>query len=549
MFEAAELGHKIDKKRYDQDAPILRTALLDAQYEMLERKKFPLIVLISGVDGAGKGETVNLLSEWMDPRHLQVHAMGALTDEEEAHPPMWRFWRALPPRGKTGIFFGSWYTVPIVDRVMKRIEDSRLNTSIVEIRRFERMLHDEGALILKFWFHLGKKVQKKRLKSLEKDPRTRWRVTPQDWKNFRRYDEFREVSERVLRETSTGEAPWQIVEGEDSNYRSLTVGNAILSALQRRFDEEKQPLQSVRRTSTAAPLTPSIDQVHLLDSLDLSRKIDKGEYETRLEELQGHLNLLTRHKNFRKISVLCAFEGPDAAGKGGSIRRITAALDARTYTVIPVAAPTEEEKVQPYLWRFWRHIPGRGRVILFDRSWYGRVLVERVEGFCSEEDWMRAYSEINDFEGQLVQSNILVFKFWLQISKEEQLARFEERQNIAFKRFKITEEDWRNRDKWELYNIAASDMIERTNTRHAPWTMVEANDKRFTRIKILETLCERIERTLLIGYFLYLFKISLGQGFLSYHSNVSMGIVFLVGILFWYLIFCVLLQRCASLSR
>ncbi|MCS6900077.1 MAG: polyphosphate:AMP phosphotransferase [Myxococcales bacterium] len=497
MFEAAELGHKIDKKRYEQEVPPLRAALLDAQYEMLERKKFPLIILISGVDGAGKGETVNLLNEWMDPRHVQVHAMGKPTDEEDDRPRMWRFWRALPPRGKTGIFFGSWYTDPIVHRVLNLSDDRTLDHQIGEILRFERMLHDEGVLVLKFWFHLGKKVQKKRLKTLEKDPRTRWRVTPQDWKNFERYDDFRTISERVLRETSTGAAPWQVVEGLDANYRNLTVGNAILSALRRRFAEEDRPPAERRRSTAApAPLTPSIDQVHLLDKLDLSRKLDKDTYETKLEEQQGRLNLLTRHKNFRKRALICVFEGADAAGKGGSIRRITAALDARFYKVIPIAAPTEEEKAQPYLWRFWRHIPGHGNVLIFDRSWYGRVLVERVEGFCAEEDWMRAYGEINDFEEQLTQANMIVAKFWLQISKEEQLARFEERQAIDFKRFKITEEDWRNREKWDLYQIAASDMIERTNTKHAPWTLVEANDKRFTRIKILDTLCDRLEKAL-----------------------------------------------------
>jgi polyphosphate:AMP phosphotransferase len=497
MFEAAELGHKIDKKRYEEEAPALRAALLEAQYEMLRRKKFPLLILISGVDGAGKGETVNLLNEWMDPRHIQVHAMGRPTDEEDDRPPMWRFWRALPPRGKSGIFFGSWYTDPIVDRVLERSDDRALDHSVAEILSFERMLHDEGALILKFWFHLSKKSQKRRLKSLEKDPRTRWRVTPQDWKNFERYGEFRRVSERVLRETSTGGAPWQIVEGEDGNYRNLTVGNALLSALRRRFEEDDRPAGQARRAAQApAPLTPSIDRVHLLDSLDLSRKLDKDEYETRLEEQQGRLNLLTRHKNFKKTALLCVFEGADAAGKGGSIRRITSALDARIYSIIPIAAPTEEEKAQPYLWRFWRHIPGHGRVVMFDRSWYGRVLVERVEGFCAEDDWMRAYSEINDFEEQLARARMVVAKFWLQISQEEQLARFQERQSIDFKRFKITEEDWRNREKWPLYSVAASDMIERTSTELAPWTMVEANDKRYARIKIIETLCDRLERAL-----------------------------------------------------
>ncbi len=191
--------------------------------------------------------------------------------------------------------------------------------------------------------------------------------------------------------------------------------------------------------------------------------------------------------------MVLVFEGNDAAGKGGSVRRIIQALDARSYRVIPVAAPTEEERDQPYLWRFWRNLPRKGRFAIFDRSWYGRVLVERVEGFCSQADWMRAYGEINDFEEQMVRHRTVVVKLWLSISKDEQLKRFEEREKIGFKRFKITDEDWRNREKWDEYEMAVCDMIDRTSSEIAPWTLVEANDKYFARVKVLETLCERIE--------------------------------------------------------
>lgn len=196
------------------------------------------------------------------------------------------------------------------------------------------------------------------------------------------------------------------------------------------------------------------------------------------------------------MSTIIMFEGADAAGKGGSIRRITQAVDARIYNITPIAAPTEEERAQPYLWRFWRHIPAKGRLAIFDRSWYGRVLVERVEGFCSEQDWMRAYAEINDFEEQLTQNGILLLKFWLQISPEEQLRRFEEREQISFKRYKITEEDWRNRKKWDQYQTAVCDMVDRTSTEECPWVLVEANDKNYARIKILRELCERLEKKL-----------------------------------------------------
>jgi polyphosphate:AMP phosphotransferase len=492
MFESAELGHKIDKATYEAELPALREALLDAQLDLLEQKKFPVILVVGGVDGAGKGETINLLTEWMDPRNIRTHAIDAPTDEERERPRMWRFWRRLPPRGTIGIFFGSWYTDPIVARVIGDIRNAGLDQRIEEINRFERMLTDEGALILKFWFHLSKARQKKRLKALADDPRTRWRVTDLDWERFKLYDRFRDVSEHTLRMTSTAQAPWLVIEGTDARYRGLTAGKTLLAALRRRLDEP-----TPHSAGPAAPLAAAVDDRSVLRALDLSQALPREEYRKELEHYHGRLNLLMRHPRFqKKRGLVVVFEGNDAAGKGSTIRRVTGALDARQYAVVPVAAPTEEERAQPYLWRFWRHLPRRGCLTIFDRSWYGRVLVERVEGFCSVLDWMRAYSEINDFEEQLAQKRIVVAKFWMAISQDEQLRRFEERQQTGYKRFKITEEDWRNRDKWGLYEQAVCDMVDRTSTEIAPWTLVEANDKMFARIKVLRTLCERIEAAL-----------------------------------------------------
>ena len=488
MFESAELGHRIDKVTYNTEVPKLREELLNAQFNLAEKAKFPVIILIGGVDGAGKGATVNLLNAWMDPRHIVAHAMGDASDEERERPPMWRFWRSLPPKGKIGMFFGSWYTAPIVNRVLKKTSSASLNQSIEQINHFEKMLTDEGALILKFWFHLSKEVQEKRLKSLEKNPKTRWRVTKLDWQRYKLYDKFRKVSEHTLRETSTGAAPWIVVEGSDARYRNLTVGKVILESIRKRLRNPAKP-----SASSIAPLQAPIDRLDVFDKLDMSLQLPKKEYEEKLEKYQGKLNLLTRDPRFRKMSVIALFEGSDAGGKGGAIRRITGALDARHYRITPVAAPTDEERAQPYLWRFWRHIPRTGRVTIFDRSWYGRVLVERVENFCSEADWMRAYGEINDFEEQLVQHNTVLVKFWLTITKEEQLRRFKEREQTGFKRFKITEEDWRNRNKWDEYEHAVCDMVDRTSTGAAAWTLVEANDKNYARIKILKTLCKQIE--------------------------------------------------------
>lgn len=488
MFESAELGHKIDKATYERELPALREALLDVQYELAQAARFPVLILVGGMDGAGKGETINILNSWMDPRNIQTHAYSEPTEDERERPPMWRFWRDLPAKGKIGVFFGSWYTWPVLHRVFGKIKNVELDQRLDEITRFERMLTDEGALILKFWLHLSKDGQQTRLESLEKNPKTRWRVTERDWQHFRLYDKFRKVSERTLRHTSSAEAPWIIVEGTDPRYRYLTVGKTLLAAVRKRLEEagtERQPV--------AAPLPPSIDKVQVLQTLDLSKKLARKSYESALEKWQGRLNFLTRQPKFKQHAVVAVFEGWDAAGKGGAIRRITQALDARQYQITPIAAPTDEERAQPYLWRFWRHLPAYGRFAIFDRSWYGRVLVERVEGFCSEYDWMRAYGEINDFEDQLAESGIIVAKFWLHISQEEQLRRFKEREQTRFKRFKITPDDWRNREKWAQYEAAVCDMVDRTSTGTAPWTLVEANDKYFSRIKILKELCRRIE--------------------------------------------------------
>ena len=489
MFESAELGHVIDNATFEAEAPKLREALLDAQFDLAQNGKFSVVILIGGVDGAGRGETVNLLNEWMDPRYIQTHGMGEPSDEELDRPMMWRFWRALPPKGKIGVFLGSWYTWPILNRVHGLTKIADLDQSLERARRLEKMLTDEGVLIIKFWLHLSKEKQKTRLKMLEKNPKTRWRVTKRDWEHYKLYDKFQTVHESVIRHTSTAEAPWIIIEGADANYRSLTVGKVILETLRKRLDASSEKTAS----TNASPLLPSIDNLHVLKALDLKQKLEKKKYQTELEKYQGKLALLTRDPKFKCITVIVVFEGNDAAGKGGSIRRITGAVDARQYEIVPIAAPTEEERAQPYLWRFWRHIPRKGRLTIFDRSWYGRVLVERVEGFCSNAGWMRAYGEINDFEAQLARHNIVLVKFWLAISKDEQLKRFNERKEIGFKRFKITEEDWRNRKKWGEYEQAICDMVDRTSTEIAPWTLVEANDKNFARIKILKTLCQSIE--------------------------------------------------------
>ena len=492
MFESAELNHDISKAVYRREEPKLRQALLDAQNELMQGRRCAVLVLIAGVEGAGKGEAVNLLNEWMDPRHIQVRAFVAPSDEEAERPHMWRFWRELPPKGKIGIFFGAWHTQPIVDRVMGRIKAAEFDRRISEIQRLEQMLCDEGVLLLKFWFHLSRKQQRKRLKQLAKDPKTSWRVSRFEWKLFDRYDDFTAVCEPFIRRTSSAQAPWIPVPGADPQYRALAVGRTLLAALRERLDE--RPVK--RLPDKTPPLLPALDHLNVIRALELDQPMSKDEFRREFEKWQGRLQLLSLHPRFNEISVVAAFEGNDAAGKGGAIRRVTRSLDARRYQTISVAAPSEEERAQPYLWRFWRHLPRRGIVAIYDRSWYGRVLVERVEGFCPESDWMRAYGEINEFEQELARHRVVVVKFWLAISKEEQYRRFKAREKVAYKRFKITDEDWRNRKKWDAYEHAVCDMVDRTSTLVAPWTLVEANNKYYARIKVLKTLCGAIEDAL-----------------------------------------------------
>jgi len=504
VFETAELGQKVSKQEYRERVPILREALLEAQGR-LRKAGFPVIVLFAGVDGAGKGETANLLSEWVDPHWVVTRAFGEPSEEEQERPEYWRFWRDLPPKGLIGIFLSAWYSRPVLDRVYRETSSARYDDQLDRIRAFERTLADDGALILKYWMHLGKKEQKKRFKSLEADPLQSWRVTKRDWDHWQRYDKFIAASERLIMRTSTGEAPWTIVEGADPCYRSLRVGDHLLREIERRLSyEPPRPLPDSTATPAIAAESPngssrieSIERpVCILSKLDMSLKLNKRTYSRKLNQLQGRLNKLHRKARDGQLSTILVFEGWDAAGKGGAIRRVTASLDARDYQVIPTAAPTDEERAQHYLWRFWRRIPRAGRVTIFDRSWYGRVLVERVEGFASDREWRRAYSEINDFEQQLGDHGIVLVKFWVHITREEQEARFKSREETPYKRWKLNDEDWRNRQKWDLYEVAAHRMIERTSTRTAPWVLVEGNDKRYARIKVLERVCYNLEQAL-----------------------------------------------------
>jgi polyphosphate:AMP phosphotransferase len=490
MLESAEVGHRISKREYKREEPKLREALLLAQWKLSQSGRGPVLLIISGVEAGGRGETANTLTEWMDPRHIRVVAFGPRSGDELVRPLQWRYWRALPPKGRIGIFMNAWYNEVLAARLNGKIGAQRLELHLEAIRHHERMLTNEGLVLLKFWIHLSKRDQERRLERLEQDPGTRWRVTRRDWDAWRLYNKAHDMWELVLRESSSGEAPWYVVEGTDDHYRSLTVGRILLDAMRQTIGAKGAPASS-RAITPPAPSV--IDNVRLIRELDLKKTLPAARYSRGLEKFQGGLAQLTRRKRFAERALVLVFEGVDAAGKGGAIRRVTAALDARQYVTVPVAAPTDEERAHPYLWRFWRHVPPLGGITIFDRSWYGRVLVERVEGYCTVADWMRAYDEINQFEEQLTDGGAIVVKFWLQISKQEQLRRFRAREKVAFKQFKITPDDWRNRKRWDTYEKAVCDMVDRTSTEIAPWTLVEAEDKQYARVKVLKTIVKRLE--------------------------------------------------------
>lgn len=500
MFESAELGRKVSKKDFSALAESLRAEMVTLQHE-LKGLDFPVIVVFGGVDGAGKSELVNLLNEWMDPRWIVTRAYDTPSDEESERPEFWRYWRDLPAKGQFGLFLSAWYSQPLVDRVFKRIGKAKFDDKLAHIRRFERMMSEDGALVLKFWMHLDKKSQKERLKKLEKHPLHHWKITKKDWTNVKRYDRFVEAAEQLITRTSTAQAHWSIVEGNDTRYRTLTVLTAIRDAVRKHEGTRQQAAKARdaalkkekrRKQKATKPGEPTI-----LSAIDLENAtVAPTAYPAKLKALRSRLHGLYREAKSQGVSTVLVFEGWDAAGKGGTIRRLTSALDARDVQVHPVAAPSDEERAQHYLWRFWRRLERAGKFTIFDRSWYGRVLVERVERFATEAEWQRAYEEINEFESLLTDHGTVVGKFWLHIDKDEQERRFLARKETPYKAWKLTDEDWRNREQWDVYDTAVNDLIERTSTHAAPWTVVEANDKKFARLKVVETVCDLLEKRL-----------------------------------------------------
>jgi polyphosphate:AMP phosphotransferase len=487
-------GGKLSKKSYEARLPEVRAALVRMQFE-LKSARFPVVLVVAGVEASGKGDVVNILNGWLDPRGFETFAFHEPTDEERDRPAMWRYWRTLPPSGRMAIYSGGWHTDAINEDPRTAREIEQFDAMMRRISWFEGQLAASGALIVKVWLSLSKSAQRARLQNLESDPRTAWRVAPDDWKSHRDYDRLARLADRMRAATHQPGAPWYLVDAEDARARNLAVADILLSRFRIHMRAQARVKAAAGKPHRrVVPLRPT--GLRRLLSLPLESRLSQPDYEKKRDKWLGRLNRVVRAAGQERRSIVWVFEGWDAAGKGGAIRRLADAIDARDFRVIPVAKPTDEEKAHHYLWRFWRHVPRTGMITIYDRSWYGRVLVERLEGFATEPEWRRAYRELNEFELELSEHGVIVLKFWMHISKDEQLRRFRDREKTSYKRHKMHAEDWRNRRKWASYEIAVGDMLALTSSRHAPWHLVAANNKRHARLEILRTSCRQIEAAL-----------------------------------------------------
>lgn len=490
MLEAIDLDKRISREEYRKihDELSIRISVLQRN---AKEAGVPVIIAFEGLDGAGKGSRINDLIQAIDPRNFLVHSIRTPNEDEKMRPFLWRFWIKTPARGRIAIFDRSWYARVYTKRVSGKLSGEEMTAALGDIGAFERQLADSGAVIVKFFLHIDRREQKKRFKKLEGNSSTTWRITAKDWRNHKRFDDYLRVIDDIIGRTDFDFAPWTVVEAVDGRFANIKVMQTFISAVERGIERAATPTVAARSARTAPPVRNLNSSI--LARVDLSLSLSREEYAAKLEPRQERLRELEHEIYMRRIPLIVIYEGWDAAGKGGNIRRVIQEMDPRGYEVIPVAAPNDIERAHHYLWRFWCAVPKAGHITIFDRSWYGRVLVERVEGFCAEGDWMRAYREINEMEEHLANFGAVLVKFWLEIDRDEQLRRFEERRAIPHKNWKITDEDWRNREKWDLYREAVDEMLFRTSTPAAPWTIVESNSKHYARIKTMDTIIARLE--------------------------------------------------------
>lgn len=507
MLDQIDLTKKMEKEEYKARMENMMPRLSRLQRECKELG-IPVMIVFEGFGAAGKGVQISKLISALDPRGFSVYAIDGESKDEQLRPFLWRFWTKTPEKGRIAIFDRSWYRRVLVDRFDGVTTSKELSYAYEEINSFERQLTDGGYVIIKLFLAIDKKEQKKRFKKLMESKSSAWRVTEADLKRNKEYDEYKKMNDEMLQRTDTDYAPWHIIEATDREFATVKIYSAVIAAMEQKIQEVKQKKEAKEKedvpkkqdtTDKAAEKANGEDAVlrtSSLNSVDLSLSYTKDEYKEKLEKLQNRIQELHGELYQKRIPVILGFEGWDAGGKGGAIKRLTEKMDPRGYQVNPTASPNDIERAHHYLWRFWNNVPKKGHIAIFDRTWYGRVMVERIEGFCTQDEWSRAYKEINDMEANWVHSGAVVLKFWLQIDKDEQARRFKERMENPEKQWKITDEDWRNREKWDQYEQAVDDMLVHTSTTYAPWIIVEGNSKYYARIKVLQSVVDAIEKRL-----------------------------------------------------
>ena len=485
MLKDFEKSKPEEKDVLNEEIKALRARLI-GQQQLIREKKLPVLVLIEGWAAAGKGSLIKEIISEIDPRFYNVVSPAVIPEGEMRYPFLYPYATAIPENGKLIFLDSGWMEAVVRKKLRLEISGKEYKRRVRAVNEFERQLRDGGYLVLKLFLHIGEGEQEERLESLCENADTEWRVTPDDLWQHREYKNFLNAYDEFMDETNDP-VKWHVLDGQ----RKRTAVRDAMKLLVNRIDkalgkeryvgepfEEKFPLLKMPK----------------LADVDLSPTISDEEYKAELKKLQKRLSELHNVIYRKKIPVIICYEGWDAAGKGGNIRRVAYPLDPRGFDVHPIASPLPHELNRQYLWRFWTRLPRTGHICIFDRTWYGRVMVERLEGFCTEKDWKRAYNEINEFERQLTDWGAVLLKFWIHIDQDTQLARFTERQNTPEKQWKITEEDWRNREKWPQYEEAVDEMLQKTSTENAPWFIIESNDKHYARIKALKIIVWALEK-------------------------------------------------------
>lgn len=476
-------------KKYNEEKEDVTVHQLKLRLSELQRKakakRIPIILVFEGGDASGKAPLINELILTLDPRHVKVHAEEVV----QKRPFMWSSWNNIPRYGDTAIFYKSWYSSVILKGIKHKYDEEKLKKYYEYINSFEKELFCGGYLIIKILLDVDEKVYKQRLEKIKSNSLTSWKVQKYKKEN---YKAFMKTALTIMENTNTEYCPWNVIKNNEDEQATSEVLKLIIVSLEHAISEaDKNTYRTLEHNRKGDLSVPNVlGEGYIYDD------ICKDEFKKKIKLCQKKLKELQYQLYKQGVSLIVVYEGWDAAGKGGNIRRVIKKLDPRAYEVHSTSAPSDIEKEHHYLWRFWTRIPKSGHIAIFDRSWYGRVLVERIEGFCNEAEWKRAYNEINEMEQQLVHSNSIVIKFWLDIDSEEQLKRFRAREQNPNKQWKITEEDWRNREKWELYRAAVNEMIYKTNSTNAPWIILNANCKSYARLKTLSTIIEFVQRRL-----------------------------------------------------